>query len=345
MQYWTEPQDDFYSFELAKAARKLLTDVVSVKPGAQVVITADTASDPRVVRATAQAAYALDAIPTVIWYPTLPEPCSDPPPPVANALLKADLWIEFAVAYQLYSPAYEAAIKAGVPYICLTGMDVDMMVRTIGKVEIEPMRQMGTRLYELSQAAETLRVTNPSGTDLTMKIDKAGDPFWEPPPAEGGYPIMLPGQSGAAIIRESVEGVLVFDGALWPPAEVGILHNPVRLYIEKGIIQRIEGDHEAALFRRWVESFDDPLMKKVDHICYGFNPGVAKPTGRILEDERVFGCTQFGIGPAILGAPSHTDGVVLNSSVWADGTPLELEGRYVHPELTELCRQMGVPGY
>jgi leucyl aminopeptidase (aminopeptidase T) len=54
---------------------------------------------------------------------------------------------------------------------------------------------------------------------------------------------------------------------------------------------------------------------------------------------------QFGIGPASKEAPSHTDGVVLSPSVWADDVQLEEEGRYVHPELVELCREMGAPGY
>jgi leucyl aminopeptidase (aminopeptidase T) len=156
---------------------------------------------------------------------------------------------------------------------------------------------------------------------------------------------MLGGQSGFMAHHGSFQGTLVFDGCLWPPTDVGLLHSPVMLHIEEGYIRHIEGGHEARLFERWLASFDDPIMYMVDHACYGFNPGVSRPTGRILEDERVFGCMQFGIGPASEGAPSHTDGVVLNPSVWADAVQLEEEGRYVHPELIELCREMGAPGY
>jgi len=49
----TEGQPDYYAYELALAARKVVTEVVSVQPGQQVVITADTASDHRAVQATA----------------------------------------------------------------------------------------------------------------------------------------------------------------------------------------------------------------------------------------------------------------------------------------------------
>lgn len=341
----TEPRSEYYQLELAHAAHKLVTEVRPVRPGQQVLITADTASDMRVVRATAAAVHTVGATPCVIWYATLPEPMQPPPAPVVKAVTGAGVWIDFAVAYQLYSPAYHAAIKSGCIYVCLTGMDVDMMVRTIGRVAYPPMQEMATRLYRMSQAAETVRLTSPAGTDVRMKVDKAGDPFWEPPPAEGGYPQMLGGQSGFMIHRESVEGVLVFDAALWPPAELGVLRSPVRLTIEGGYIKNIEGGVEAAVFARWLESFNHPEAYLMDHACYGFNPGVTRATGRILEDERIFGCMQFGVGATEYGSPAHTDGVVLNPSVWLDDLQIEENGRYIHPDLAELCRRMGAAGY
>jgi leucyl aminopeptidase (aminopeptidase T) len=343
--YGTEPRGEFYSFELAAAAHKLVTEVRPIVSGQQVAITADTLSDSRVVEATAQAVYTVGGVPSVLHYPSRLQPCLDPPRPVAVGLAQADVWIDFAVAYHLYSPAYHAAVAAGCIYLCLTGMDADMMVRTIGRVPYKPLQEMATRLYQLSQAATVIRVTASAGTDLTMRVDKAGDLFWEPPPAVGGYPQMLGGQSGFMAHQENFEGMLVFDAALWPPAELGVLRQPVRLTVERGRVIRIDGGYEARVFRRWLESFDCPTMFQVDHACYGFNPGVTRPTGRILEDERIFGCMQFGIGPSALGAPSHTDGVVLNPTVYLDQVLIEEEGRYVHPELVAFCREMGVPGY
>ena len=220
-----------------------------------------------------------------------------------------------------------------------------MMVRTIGRTRYAPMQTMASCLYQLSQAADEVYVTSPAGTDLRMKVDKAGDHFWEPPPAEGGFPQMLGGQSGFMAYRESFEGVLVFDGTLWPPPELGVLLTPIRLTIEGGYIKRIEGGLEATLFSRWLESYGHPQAYLMDHACYGFNPGVTRPRGRILEDERVFGCMQFGLGAPERGSPVHADGVVLNPSVWLDDLQIEEKGRYTVPELVSLCREMGAPGY
>ncbi len=343
----TETGGEYRFLELAAAARKLLEEAMPVKPGEQMVITADTSSDERVVLATAQAAYALGAIPTIIWYETLPNPCLDPPPPVGRALTAADVWIEFAVAYTLYSNAHQEAIAAGCRYFCLSGMDVDMMVRTIGKVNYPLLEKMGSALYELSHQAKEIRITSPEGTDLVVQPDPQAPPTFTHMGAGegGGYSQMLAGQSWFEELPDTFHGTLVFDGALWPPAELGLLKNPVELTIDKGRIVGIEGGTEAKTFQRWLEGFHEPSMYLVDHECYGFNPGVTRLTGRILEDERLFGCMQFGIGRARMGAPSHTDGIVTSPSVWADQVQLEDEGVYVHPRLAELCRQMGVSGY
>jgi leucyl aminopeptidase (aminopeptidase T) len=44
-------------------------------------------------------------------------------------------------------------------------------------------------------------------------------------------------------------------------------------------------------------------------------------------------------------AAAHTDGSILNPSIYLDGVAIEKEGRYVHPELVEICRRLNVPGY
>jgi leucyl aminopeptidase (aminopeptidase T) len=69
----------------------------------------------------------------------------------------------------------------------------------------------------------------------------------------------------------------------------------------------------------------------------------------VLEDERFWGATEWGMGyvGAILTggepiqAPSHTDGICCNTSVWLDGKQIWDQGRAVHPELAELAKKLG----
>lgn len=348
----TEPTRTYLAFEIGRGARKLIEEVMLTKPGEQVVVTADTSSDWRVVEATAQAAFSAGATPTVVWYESRPSAVIEPPPPVAGAIREADVWIEYAVAYLLHTEAYKRSLERGCRYICLTGMDVEMMVRTIAQVDYPKVIALSHALGGLVAKADTIRVTSPAGTDLGAvmggrKIRYSGKLADTP-----GEPIMLGGQISWCPLEDTIEGTLVFDGAVWPPREMGILRSPIKLTVEKGRVTKIEGGAEAKLLEHWFASIGNPNIYRIAHYSLGFNPGVTRLTGRIVEDERVFGCIEFGIGSQgkHLGGPGwdaggHTDGIVLNPSIYLDGEAMEEEGRYVHPEVAATCRELGVEGY
>jgi len=89
------------------------------------------------------------------------------------------------------------------------------------------------------------------------------------------------------------------------------------------------------------------LISNLAHVSYGFNPG-AKLSGDILEDERVWGGTEWGIGsvgPSLLPpdgipAPSHCDGICLSSSVWLDGKAITQEGEVVDEDLLSMAEKL-----
>ncbi len=337
--------------ELAQAAYKLIKDVMKVEKGEEVVITADTSSDWRVVEATANAVKIVGGKPLVAWYATPPGvgKAADPYIPLKSLvalLTSADVWIEFNKAWLLYSTPYEKAMEKGqVRYICLVGMDTDMMVRNIGRVNIPLLYKFQRKLAEITRKAKKMRVTTPAGTDIEFENDPER-PVLVEGEVEGPGEYMLFGQVDWAPIEESINGVIVFDGSVWPPEELGLLKEPIRLYVENGRVVRIKGGREAKIFENWLKSFNDPKMFYVAHLSYGCNPG-AKLTGNILEDERVWGVVEWGLGSQSstfkgkLGmASSHTDGICLNPTVWADGEKIIENGEYVHPELKDMAYQL-----
>jgi len=342
----TEPRHEYYAFELAAAARKLLAEVMLVKAGESVVVTADTQSDLRAAEATAQAAYALGAHPVVVWYETRPRAQMEPFAPVAAAVKAADVWVEFAVQYTLYTDARRSACAGGVRYAAFGGLDVDAIVRTIGRVDYPVMLALGKKLVELTRETADYRVTTTLGTDV--RCDNRGADVYQSGRLgdEPGVAVMLGGQVVWLPRERSVEGTIVVDGMLWPPDAVGIVREPVTLRVEGGSITSIEGGAEARILDAWLDSLDDPTMRRIAHFTYGFNPGVTRFTGRVAEDERVFGVFDFGFGGWMdRPAASHFDGVITAPTIVADGVEIERDGRFSHPELVELCRRLGVPGY
>jgi len=339
------------SQEILQGAHKLIKDVLKVESGENVVITADTGSDVDVVIAAMESAKSLGAKPMVIYYPMPPHVGKAADPylplePLEAALMNADVWIEFNKSWLLYSTPWDRVMeKNTVRYICLVGMDKDMLVRNVGRVNVRAVLEFQRVLGEITRKARRMHLTTPAGTDLWFENDPNRPIFMEGD-VNGPGDYMLFGQVDWAPIEESINGTLVFDGSVWPPAELGLLKEPIIMEVEEGRVIKIDGGEEAKIFEKWLKSFKDPNMFNIAHISYGCNPG-AKLTGNILEDERIWGAVEWGLGnqaESFKGkfgaAKSHTDGICLNPTLTGDGEKIIENGEYVHPELLELAKKV-----
>ncbi len=341
-----------YEYELGKAGDILMRDIFGLQKGETIVITADTESDERVVNTAARSAFSLGAKPLVIWLssPRGVGKAADPMLPVnalAAALSEADAWVEFNNEWLLYSTPFEIAMEKNdkLRYLCLVGMDVDMMVRVIGRVNAEKLSVFLHKVTAITEKAKHIKITTPAGTDVEFDNTPEHKFFCDDGNAREPGMHMLGGQISWAPAFETINGKIVFDGSLVPPC--GLLKEPVSLAVEKGRVIEIEGGSQAREFAAWLKSFNDPSMFRMAHLCYGFNPG-AKLTGNILEDERVWGCTEWGLGylgaadapPDGIDAPSHTDGICLNSTVILDGEKILDKGKLVDEELKSLEKEV-----
>jgi len=352
----TEMRDEYKRLETARGALKFVRDFMLVKPGENVVINYDTYIDERVVKALAQAVYAIEGVPTVVYTPTGSGfyAQSSPPAPLAAAVCSADVWIELSYAPIMHGEAYRQAVDVnGARYICATGLDVEMLVNCITNIDIDKVIELGEYFKSRIESSEEIVVTSRQGTNLHGRMGGRKVRHSGIKAKEKGYPVMMPGQTSWCPIEETIEGTLVFDGAIFPPESIGPLRNAVVLEFREGRLVDVSGNGpEAKLFSDWIDSFNDPNMYRLAHFSQGFNSGVTKITGRIVEDERVFGCMEFGIGSqgvkvggAHWNAASHTDGIVLYPTIMLDGELLEEDGVYVDKKAREICRKLGIDGY
>ena len=347
-----EMTPDYLSYEVSKAAYKLVKEVMLVEPGENVVVTGDTSTDKRVLDAIMNAAYIVGANPVLVYCPTTDAAYAEPVAPLGNAVAVADVWIELSYASIMLCESWRKAIDFGCRYINLTGMDVTMIVNCIGKVDVAGVVELGEALKAKMEAGNEIIIKDDNGTYLTARNEGRKVRHSGQLATIKGYPFMMCGQISWCPIEETINGTLVFDAAIFPPTDMGILSEPVKLTLENGRVTKVEGGKEAERFDAWLHSFNDPNMFRLAHYSLGFNPGVSKATGRIVEDERIFGCMEFGIGSQgkmIRGsywtAASHTDGVVSKPSIILDGKTIEEKGKYVDPELAAICKKMGVVGY
>ena len=350
-----------HEFELAKAGNILVKQLFKLKPGETFVITADTESDSRVVDTAASAAFAIGAKPLVIWLvsPLGVGKAADSMLPVKalTAVLKeADAWVEFNKYFLLTSTPYNIAMKENkkLRYLSLGGMNAAMMNRCIGRVNYPALRNFLEKITEITRDAKHVRMTTAVGTDVEFENAKTQDgkphpnhPFF----TNVGYadtpgPHFLAGQIAWAPDFKSINGTIVFDGSLVPMC--GILRDPVSLTIKEGEIIKVEGGRQAMEFEDWMKSFNHKQMFKLAHATYGFHPG-AILTGIGVEDERVWGCTVWGMGdvaaailnPDGISAPSHSDGICLNTSVLLDGKQIIEKGKMAKSDLAKLAKELG----
>ena len=149
-----------YEYELGKAADIVTRDLLALRPGETFVITADTESDPDVINATARAAFTIGAKPMVIWTasPLGVGEAADPMLPVealTGALKGADAWVEYNNQWLLYSTPYNVAMKENkkLRHLNLVGMNPDMMIRCIGRIDFAALQQFQERFCNLLSEA------------------------------------------------------------------------------------------------------------------------------------------------------------------------------------------------
>lgn len=340
--------------ELFKAAYKTVKEILRVKQDENLLITIDSISDFKVAEEMAKAGEALGAKVMVAWHST-PKgygKATDPylPAPLIAACPEADAWIELNNQWLLYGTPWEKAVTNGrTRNLMLGGLSTEQLIRCIGEVDIEAQIAFQEEVVGITRRAKKVKITNVAGTSIEFQ-NAAHRPFANEHIADtpGGH--FLTGQIGWAPEEATINGTLVFDGAIsgGGEADIGVVKEPVLYEVEKGRIKEIRGGREADIVRRWFEKLNDPNMYLAAHVCYGFNPN-AKLGYTTTEDERVWGSTEWGFGyqgPMYSGgkprvAASHIDGICLNCSVTCDDQPVTEDGEVVHPELIELSKACG----
>ena len=342
------------NLELATVAYKVVRDIMAVKKDESVLITVDSAGCWTVAEELAKIAESLGARVMVAYHSTpvgvgkVAEPYL--PDSLKAAIPQTDVWLELNTQWLGYSAPYEEALVPPnrVRYLCLCGLDVERMVRFFGRLDLKAQDEFQNKVAEVTRRARQMRIVTPAGTDVSFENDPKRpvlSELWCHTPG-AHFPL---GQIAWAPIEESINGDIVFDGSFYAggPADLPSLRVPITFHVKKGVCVEISGGEEAKLTRQWLDSLNDPGMYHEAHLCYGFNPG-AKLSGICVEDERIWGVTEWGFGHQGIqfkadgvSAISHLDGICLNSSVWQDGEQVLNEGQVVHPELVELAHKLG----
>lgn len=342
------PHSSFVTGTLEYLRRPLLANIT---PGMKVLVVTDTDHDPRVWQVVMATLSELGADATLAMFDPRPADYYDPPEAVCEAMKRVDVNILLASTGMMHAPAnMNAMSETGVPCICMDG-GLTLEMFQSGAVT-EDQREMATRQYYVAknifgEDAKTCRVTSRYGTDLTYNVE--GRVRLPKLPGDDYVPYKITdvtkshikrkrflfpnGEFNVPPVEYSANGKLVFDLCIH---NLGALHDPIELTIEKGRIVRIEGGREAFTLRQYLETYgDENAYMCPAEASVGIN-SKAVVRGIQREDKNILGTMHFGLGTNIdvggtIMSNIHMDGVILEPTLYVDEDLRIEHGKFMRP--------------
>ena len=280
-------------------------------------------------KAIAEALYAVATEITedtaMVRYPVGDQHGSEPPAPVAAAMRGGDVVLAPTTKSLSHTNARTDATDAGARMATLPGITDGVFLMGLD-ADYDRIREECARVHELVADAETIRVTSPQGTDITLQI---GDRGW----LEDTGIVHEPGDfsnlpAGEVFVSpESGDGTVVVDGTMRP---YGKLEDgqTIEFTVEDGQVTSIADDE----IREQVETAAAEVGDNAYNLAelgIGTNVAVTDLVGSVLLDEKTGGTVHLAIGDdhgigGDVEAPIHLDGILTEPTVYADGEAIEL---------------------
>lgn len=314
--------------ELLSAAVIAIRDCMGAKSGESILVVTDA---PLRTIGYALRQAATDLGHEVVLAEILPRATNgaEPPPQIAELMTRFDVVLCPTSKSLTHTDSRRAASASGVRVGTLPGVTEEIMVRCMN-ADYDRIAERTHQICALMRQAHTIRVTSPSGTDITMPMagreaHASSGLFRE----KGQWGNLPTGEAYLAPLEGQSRGVVVVDGSM---AGVGVTSQPIRIVVEAGYATEITGGSEAEKLIALLEPHGRD-GRNVAEFGIGTNDR-AILTGVILEDEKVMGTIHiaFGDNKSMGGSvrvASHLDGLVKRPTVWFDDHLIMEDGRFV----------------
>jgi leucyl aminopeptidase (aminopeptidase T) len=261
----------------------------------------------------------------LLRFPPRAQHAEEPPEAVAAAMRTADAFLAPTTKSLSHTRARSDACEAGARGATLPGITEEVF--TVGlDADYERIASECEAMLAQVAGAEEIRVTSPQGTDITFGF---GDREWHDDTGmirDAGDFSNLP--AGEVFISpETANGRYVVDGTVSPH---GLLDDgqTVEVTVEDGSVTDFSDPDVAAEFEAAADAVGEDAYNLAE-LGIGTNVAVTDLVGSVLLDEKAGGTVHIAVGDdASIGgdtsAPIHSDGVLREPTVYADGVEVEL---------------------
>jgi len=304
-----------------KRAVNLLRTCANAKPGEQVLIVTDSATDPAIATTITAAASRLGIEASKITMKPRTLPGEEPPLPVLAAMLAADVIICPTSTTLFHTDARTAACRKGARFISMAGATMSVLASSAMSTNFPKRERVLNQLAHRLTRAKQIRVTNRAGTDLEFNVQGRrghGVSGMATRPGEAtGTPDI---EAYIAPVEKGTNGVLFVDAST---SVTGVVKQHIKISIQQGVALSIGVGSDARALRRILLKAHSPASFRVGEFGIGLNP-LAHIRGSIIEDEGMLGTAHVALGDNTrLGgknnAPTHIDLVFKSPHVKLDG--------------------------
>jgi leucyl aminopeptidase (aminopeptidase T) len=259
----------------------------------------------------------------------------EPPPNLAAAMVNSDVILITAVMEWANRFAHVDPVRKS----CERGAKIASVEEGMGEWDLTTDDIANTvkrteKIIQAMKGAKKVRVTSPSGTDVTLSLE--GRPPLKVVPIKGKGemmgPIPLWGEVAYAPLEDRTEGKIVFDGIMLGVGVPGSLKNPIELTVKGGRAVRIEGAEEAKRLQDVVDG-SDKNANVIGELALGTSE---KEVYGSPSEKGMIGTVHFALGDNSHCYPGgqnvsrlHLDGTSRDITVEIDGKKIFDHGKLI----------------
>ncbi|MFB6241239.1 MAG: aminopeptidase [Candidatus Nanosalina sp.] len=288
---------------LDEAANTIFDVCLDVKPDEEVLIL-DDGNDKDIIEALRKGVEERARL-NYVNYPEPEVQGAEPPKYVAEALNECDVFVAPTNKSISHTRARSEATKAGVRGASMPKLTKEVM-KTSVQADYQRVREISDKAQSVLKDSSEIRIRTPSGTNLTLDVEKEKvhklDGILTEPGDFGNIPsgeIFGPGINA--------RGKLVIDELAMAPEASG-----TEVMIEKNTVVDVKSDNSNKLVKK-LEEIEG--AKNIAEFGFGTNPE-AEIIGNNTNDEKILGTVHIAFGDNEFFLPDGDDRIVESEIHW-----------------------------
>lgn len=313
-------------------AMKIVTTCANLRPGERVLIVTDPERQ-QAAALIAGAARAVGVDPVIALMSVNELDGQEPHPIVVGMMTSGEVDVIFMLVTRSigHSRAARIAVQKGARTLSMTKFELEQFHRGGLLADFAAQKPQCDAMARHLTEARTAHLTTPAGTDIRFDLGgRTGNSHSGIVRNPGEVTALVHIEANISPVEDSAEGVIIVDGSI-PNFDIGVIHQPITLTVEKGRIVSISGGAQAMHLRRILARNDGENIYNIAQLAVGLNPECTEFNGMFSNEHGVYGSCHVGIGTSdtiggTVRADLHFDVMLRAPTLLLDGKPVVRDG-------------------